>query len=266
MSPDPQQLLTLTAQLAGLGIGIQTLEVLANAAELRDDGLLGWRPGPGRFGAWARLPRRLNYFPGCIWVLRFRALLAALAVFVPYGGAIAAGVLGLLLIVQLYYNRRFTMIAGNCETLFLVCIFAAWVGTLPGGSVRLRSVALLFIALQVAIAYAVAGFDKLRTPTWRNGARLLQIVRDGSYHLSGPARHLGAKPWLARVLAWTVIGLELLLAGAVLVPEPIFGIILAAGLCLHAMIAFAMGLHGFWWAFASAYPSLWFTHAAIYRH
>ncbi|HVU32153.1 MAG TPA: hypothetical protein VHE61_01880, partial [Opitutaceae bacterium] len=102
MALDPQNLLGLTARLAGVGICIQTLEVLANAPELRDDRLLGWQRGPARFGFWSRLPRMLNLFPGCRYTLALRAAVSALVVFIPYGGTLAAGMLGLLLALQLY--------------------------------------------------------------------------------------------------------------------------------------------------------------------
>lgn len=258
MGTDPQPYLALMARLAGAGLFVQSLEVMWNWREMREDGLLGWRPA--RANGLKRLAGRLHAFPLCGWWLGLRALLAALAITGACAGEAGLAVSAALVALQLWYNRRFTMIAGNCETLFLIDLVAVLTGTLPEASHLLRSAALAFVTAHVAIAYAMAGIDKLRSHAWRDGSRLLQVVRDSSYSLPAGAVVLERRPGLTRTLTWTVLALELLLPVAVFLPMPVFVALLAGGLCFHLTVAIVMGLHGFWWSFAAAYPALWFTH------
>ncbi|HWZ95156.1 MAG TPA: hypothetical protein VNW30_08185 [Opitutaceae bacterium] len=262
MAVDPQPFLLLMVRLCGAGILIQSLEVLWNWRELRRDRLLGWRPsalaGPVR-----RLSDWLHGYPACACLLVARAILAAAGIGWAGDRNAAFGIVGAMVVLQLYYNRRFLAIAGNCETLFLVCLVAVMAGASPGASLRLKSAALGFVAVHVALAYAVAGTDKVRSPAWRNGSRLLQVIRDGSYRLPGLAAHLENRPGLARALAWSVVALECLFPVAVFLPNPVFVFFLAGGICFHATIAILMGLHGFLWAFLAAYPAVWFVHALL---
>jgi len=260
MPIDPDPLFALMARLCCIGLLLQTTEVLWNAGELREGRLFGWSATPPTRWRW---PGFLYAYPLCRWLLVTRAALALLGLGADFGGAGGTWLLGGLVILQLYYNRRFRMLAGNCETLFLICLVAVWVGSLPGASSRLKTGAMAFVAIHVGIAYAAAGVNKLRSWSWRSGARLLQVVSAGSYSMPRLAAVLQSHRDFALVLTWGVILLEVAFPLAVFLPTPVFWVILISGVSFHAGLAFAMGLHGFWWAFLAAYPSVWFIHGMM---
>ncbi len=257
MHADPQTCLALTLRLGAAGVLVQSLEVLWQWRELRDERLFGWAKGRRRGTS------LLWGFPGCVWLLVARAAFAASGVIVPYESTAACAVAGGLVLAQLGYNRRFTMLAGNSETMFLVALAAAWVGTLPGASVRLQSGALLFLAAHALLAYFAAGAHKLGSRLWRSGARLRQIARFGSYELPPLAWRFVETRRGAIMVSWMLIALELTLPGAIFFPAPVFWAVLAAGFAFHTVVAVTMGLHGFWWAFAAAYPAIVFAHELV---
>jgi hypothetical protein len=263
MTSDPQTFLTLTLRLAAVGVLIQSLEVLWCWRELREHGLFGWSEDGRPADPVRRIVGALWRFPGCAWMVAVRAMLAAVALLICYGSTAASWLTGGLVLAQLGYNRRFTMLAGNSETILLVALAAAWVGTLPEGSGRLQCGALLFLAAQALLAYLAAGAHKLRSRLWRSGARLAQIAQFGSYELPEIARGAIGTRRRAQLASWAVIAIELALPCAPFLPTPIFWTLLAAGFAFHTAIAVLMGLHGFWWAFAAAYPAIVFAHRLV---
>jgi hypothetical protein len=263
MNTDPQAYLALTLRLAASGVLIQSIEMLARWRELRDDGLFGWQTNGQRASLVRWVVGLLWRFPGCAWMVAVRAMLAVSALLVAYGSAGASWIAGGLVVAQLAHNRRFTMLAGNSETIFLVALAAACLGTLPAATARLQQGALIFLAAHALLAYWAAGAHKLGSPLWRSGARLSQIAQFGSYALPDEVRRAASDRGRARWGSWAVIGLELGLPCALFFPAPVFWGFLAAGLMFHTIIAVFMGLHGFWWAFAATYPAIVFAHHVV---
>lgn len=263
-NPDMGNLLSFGTRWCCIGVVIQSLEVLRNFKDLRDPGLLGWMRSGGPGGGFARRGIQFaNRYPAVAIILALRAI-AAGAIFLDLGAAMKFGVLAFLVMAQLYYNRRFTMLAGNSETMFLVCLVGYWAASLPGGSVLLRSVALMFIAGQILLAYFVAGLNKLISPAWRLGRQMRQIVAGSSYQVPTILVRVCTRRMIARSLCWTVILLQLLFPASVVLPGGFFWFFLTAGLLFHTGVAVIMGLHGFWWSFIAAYPALYFVHVQIH--
>ncbi len=268
---EAQPLFSLAMRLCGVGVLIQSLEVLWNGRELRDHGLLAWEAAEiAATRPIRQLIRTLHRRRFALVLLGVRAIAAGICVVIPYDNAAVFWLLGGLVAAQLYYNRRFLMLAGNSDTMYLISLSALFVGALPGGSIRLQSAALLFVAVHLLLAYALAGYDKLVSFAWRNGARLIQIFQDSSYRLPRLAAWISARPRRALILSRGVIALELLFPLCVALPSAGFWALVAGGLLFHFAVAVTMGLHGFWWSFLSGYPALWFVHvqvsAAIYGH
>lgn len=257
---DAVALLALTLRLSAVGIFIQSCEVLSHGRELCAGRLFGRIDR--RTSWWRNLIRVADDFPGCAWILAMRAALAATAVFVPYPSVMAFVVAAALVSIQLYYNRRLVILAGNCETVFLIALVAAGAGALPQVDAWVRGVALAFMAAQVVLAYFVAGLHKLRSRAWSDGQRLRQIAADGPYLWPSFALPL-ARGNLARLSSWWIIGWELAMPAALVLPSPYFEAMLVGGVVFHGLVAVVMGLHGFWWSFMAAYPGLIYVHGKI---
>lgn len=257
-------LLGLTRRLCCVGVLLQSTELAWHRRELRADGLLGWTVSPTPTANPARLLARwLNDYPGCRVALIFRAVAALAGVLLPDHSALILATAGSLVLAQLFYNRRFAAVGSDSDTMQLACFAAVFVGHLPGERAVLGAAALAFLAGQVLIAYAASGFDKVRSRRWRTGVQLVVIFQHGIYRCAPLGHWLERHPLLARTLTWSVILLELLFPASVLLPATAFWIILAGGLGFHAAVAVTMGLHGFWWSFAAAYPALYFVHQRL---
>lgn len=255
-------MLALVTSICGVGVALQSLEVWRNSREFSAGRLLGWlHPEGPTANPVAMLTRCLYQPPAPQAILLARAGAALACLVLPYGSLAVCGLLAWLVIAQLYFNRRFTILRGNCDTLTLVCLSAAFAGSLPAASPRLQAAALAFVAFHAALAYAMTGYDKLKSPLWRDGTRLAHILQDGNYRFpplaDWPLRH---PRWVA-VGAWSVILLELLFPLCVVLPPEGFWLFIAGGVVFHAAVAFMMGLHGFWWTFVSSYPAFYFFHA-----
>lgn len=263
---DPVAMLALGTRLCCVGVVLQSLEVLWQAREFSAGGLLAWPKSPPAPANPARhLARSLYQPPGPQLILATRTAAASACLFLPYGSATICWVLAGLITGQLYFNRRFDLLRGNCDTLTLVCLTAAFAGSLPAASSRLRAAALGFIAFHAALAYFMTGYDKLRSALWRDGTRLRQILQDGNYRFPPLAHALARHPRWVAVGAWSVILLELLFPLCVILPPAGFWFFIAGGIIFHATVAFMMGLHSFWWTFVSTYPAFYFVHSLCAR-
>ena len=262
---DARTMLSLVAQICCAGVMLQSLEVLWNWRELAEGRLLGWPSSrtPASNPA-VSLVRTSYQSPGSIVILAWRAGAALACAFLPYGTVPVFWLLASLVVAQMYFNRRFSVLFGNCDTIALVCLSAACAGGLPSATPRLQSAALVFVAFHAALAYVMTGYDKLKSPLWRDGTRLVQILQDGNYRLPPLGDCLARHPLFVAACAWSVILLELLFPLCVTLPPSGFWLFITGGLIFHASVAFTMGLHGFWWSFASAYPAFYFVHACVF--
>ncbi len=260
------QLLGLSLRICCIGVIVQSAELIRHRRELREDGLLGWVGSDAPAPLLGRLIRRLHREPAALFILVQRALLAAVCLALPDGSALVAGALALLVLSQLYYHRRFAVIASDSEVMQLICLGACLAGNLPGSTPRLQAVALGFLALQVLIAYTASGVDKLSSPAWRSGLRLRLSLLHSPHRCVPLGEWLGRHGRVAEVTSWAVALVEITFPLCLLLPEAGFWGYLAAGLAFHALVAITMGLHGFWWAFGAAYPALYFLHSLLATH
>jgi hypothetical protein len=260
---DSEALLGFSWRLGCIGVLLQSIEVAWHRRELREDGLLGWQfTAEASGGRLRKAIRKLSLHPAALLILWARFALAGLGVFLPAGVG-SSVVLFLLLMAQLYYNRRFSAIASESDAMELIVLAAVWAGSFPGASSRLQSLALVFLAAHVLIAYLASGCDKVTTRSWRSGEHLTLVFLHSFQRRPMLGEFLRRHPRLACAGAWSVILLELSFPVCLVLPDAGFWLFLACGLLFHGLVAFVMGLHGFFWAFAAGYPGLYFVHARL---
>jgi hypothetical protein len=262
---DTLTLLTLTTRLLCFGLVLQSIELLANARELRDDGLLGWRELRGRlFGPQGKL-RWLHTSPSCLGFVASRALAAGTGLLLPFESPAMPAALAVLVATQAYCNHRFRMIHEGSDSMFLLGLVAVFAASLDPSEPRLHVAGLLFLAGQALLAYFAAGWDKLRAAPWRNGTLPTRALQFGAHRFEPLGHALARRPAVARALAWFVISLELAFPLAVLSPPSVFWVFVGAGVLFHAGVAFCMGLHGFFWSFLAAYPAFYYVNQMLLR-
>lgn len=260
---DTLALLTITVRLLCAGVALQSIELLANARELRDDGLLGWQERRGRlFGPQGRL-RQLHAFPACVWVLALRAAAALAGLVLPLAGGAMPWCLAALFATHAYYNHRMKMVHEGSDSMFLIGLGAVLAAAIDVHDSRMRAAALFFFAGQVLLAYGAAGWDKLRAPAWRDGTLPTRALQHGAHRFEPLGDFFAHRPAVARVFSWHVILLELLFPLCVVLPPSVFWLFAGAGVLFHGSVAFCMGLHGFFWSFVAAYPAIYFTTQSV---
>ncbi len=125
------------------------------------------------------------------------------------------------------------------------------------------TVAVAFIAGQLALPYVAAGVAKLLSADWRGGSAIVGILSTDTYGHRA-LQQVVNRPSVARLLCWSVIGFEvgfpllLTLGGIGLVVSAI------AAVAFHAGVAHFMGLNLFLWAFLAALPCVAATRQAIF--
>lgn len=210
------------AEIAPRGLGRLSLFALMDAEPARWIAVIllivvvsGWRP---------RLTGALHW-----WV---SASFAASAVIVEGGDQVCAILSLLLLPVTLSDPRKWHWQHGPRATEESLSAFLA------------RS-ALFMIRLQIAVIYFVAAIGKFQVPEWVNGTVLYYWFTHPVFGMTGWREALAAPvitTWLVVPLTWGVLGVELLLAMALVGPFRMQRVMFAIGVSFHLGIAIVHGL------------------------
>ncbi|WP_280362482.1 hypothetical protein [Nocardia wallacei] len=241
--------------ICGIGLAYSAVRDLRAGREYAAGGILSWDViGAGRL----RIFHPLLAWRGYRWVLTAQLIaggcsIAVFALPVPVAAALA-WTLAAACMLTLYRSAQ--GLDGADQMAALNTIAAAGALTAGGGVGRLL---LAFLAGQLVLSYLIAGVAKVASPVWRNGSCLALILSTDSFGSPGLAAALRTRPALALLLAWGVIGFEVLFAGACALPGVPLWSFFAAGLVLHLTIAVTMGLVNFLFAFTAAYPALLYT-------
>lgn len=251
-----------TERLTGIALALQTSELLQLRRAWSDDGI--WR--------WALLaPEHRRLFGPLRWLLagllperRFAALLglrglAALALAVGVGGRLAP----FLLLTQLAIGVRFRgTFNGGSDAMSVVLLTSLTLAQLFPASATAQKAALLYLGVQLTLSYFVAGAAKLPHAEWRSGRALSSVVRDRQYGApSWLVRGLGAER-RAALLSWCVLGFECGFPLAWSGPGACTALA-ALGVCFHLGVWLLFGLNHFVFAWAAAYPALFWCSQLV---
>ena len=259
----------LSGLLLAVGLSISFVEQLANRRHLGGDGVLSWRilrlarraetAAPGGRDTLALVLDR----PGILFVLALHGTALAMMVGSLAVGTFVPAVQGLLVATLLTLHFRNWYSLEGADQMMAIVAAAIFFHSLAPDDPLIARAALWFVALQAVLAYFAAGVGKLAAPLWRSGEGLRQIVNTETYGSPRMARLLHDRPLLARLLSWNVIGFQALFPAALLLGTTGAAVFLLWGLTFHAGSALVMGLHRFLWAFAAAYPAVWYCAGSI---
>ncbi|HKP57018.1 MAG TPA: hypothetical protein VJV78_09870 [Polyangiales bacterium] len=231
---------------------LQTIELWQIRRHFSDDGVWTWT-------ILREEQRELAWPARCAlgWVMPYRSFEGLLIARLVAAVALLAGaswVTPFLLFSQVAICVRFRgTFNGGSDYMSVTILLALCFALVP----QLQRAALMFIAVQTLLSYFNAGVVKLRQPAWRSGQALLAFVSaQPSVSALRLAALLGA-PRRRRLLARAVIGYECLTPLALLDPR-LCALILALGLGFHLSNALVFGLNRFLFAWAAAYPALFF--------
>jgi hypothetical protein len=244
-----------TERLTGFALALQTIELLQLRRAWSDDGIWRWAllaPEhrqlvlPLRWLFARVLPARP--FAVMLWL----RTLAAVAMVT----GVSRGLAPFLLFTQLAIGVRFRgTFNGGSDAFSVVLLTALSLAQLYPASAAAQRAALLYIAVQLTLSYFTAGVAKLKYADWRSGRALSNAVVAGRY---------GAPGWLVRALdgktrlglvSWGVLGFECAFPLAWSGPSACL-VLMGMGLCFHLGAWLLFGLNRFVFAWAAAYPAL----------
>lgn len=191
-----------------------------------------------------------------------RALAAArLALAAPLVLGVAQGwaCLALLAHAAAHLSRYDGPYNGGADRMAVLCLACLSVARWAPGAAE---AAMGYLAGQLLLSYAVAGWVKLANPDWRSGQALRDVFLFSAYPVSEQVRGLAARPRLLRAGGWAVMLLEGLFPLAMLHPLALAAA-LAAAAAFHLANAALFGLNRFVWAWLAAYPSVIWLQARL---
>jgi hypothetical protein len=263
MTLDASEALAWTARLAGAGIVLGTIELWQLRPVAADDGVWRWQTLRGELDA---LSRPLGALLG--WLLRPRRFAAVLVLRAIAAVALVAGaavpaiarvapplLLATQLLVQLRWRGSFN---GGSDFMTLAVLCALTVAGLGGARPQVALGCVLYIAVQAATSYFLAGVAKLRRPSWRDGRAPAFFAAHTVFAAPPAPRALFASRAGALTLAWLTLAFECGFPLALLVPSLTVPW-LAIGLAFHAGNAWVFGLNRFLFAWAATWPAVWYA-------
>lgn len=265
LHPDPDQALALAVRLCAVGQLVGLLELALCRSELRDSGFLDWsmignlslrtRTRTGRLIR--RQFRRLT--PRWLVVLVLADTLVAGALLIwPASVALIAGAV----VLQVAILKRHHITIDGSDEMTLVVLGACLLGRIGGDAISYRA-AVSFLAAELALAYAVAGFAKATSSHWRSGRAFTVIAQTRMYGQPLVASLVRRHPGVGRAAGYSVVAWESLAFLTLTAPRPVVYALLVAGIGFHVGCAAVMGLNRFLWGFVASYPAILCTNAAI---
>jgi hypothetical protein len=267
--------LALTEALAAVGIAVSSAEAIACRAMLRSKGLLSWEllrlrskwfavsPGANALSTLFRYPNVL--------VLYFLRLVFALLVFfnntnvLHVGPTVVTTAILILAAAHALLAIRCAVGGDGAQQLLGLILTASGLCRVVGGGTLAVRAAVLFIALQVSLSYATAGWAKATSTLWWNGHYLGRILSTRAYGTRRIGQYLLSKPLVSRQLSRLVIVLEIVFPLALVLPQPLCYLLIGAMLGFHVTSALVMGLGNFVWAFGATYPAVLYANE-IFQH
>lgn len=196
-----------------------------------------------------RQPGTLSLF------LTLRVLAAAATVyFFAYQSPLAA--VSTAMVIGITYLKYFRVPLGSTGAQMMQRFIWAslFLFALAQGSIAETAV-LGFIAFQGLFSYFVAGVSKLRTPSWRDGTAVAQVVATKAYGTSFTATL--PHPGISAFLTYSTLVFEIACPFLVLLGVEATLIFFAMGLLFHLGIAVVSGLTAFLFAFPATYPAIY---------
>lgn len=257
--PSRMAALSRMERLAAVTHLVASLEYLARDRDRRWGGLNNWAVTRRNFQLG---PRTLEWVLDALAdrrvtvTLHLMRIVAAASFLAPAGRrARLAGDATLSATSLALYPRHHYGTDGSDQVAFLVQTVAT-AARAGQGRTRVVDACLWYVALQAVMSYAVSGWAKVVSPTWRSGAALHGITRTLTYGDRTTWELLSRYPRASRVLGLTLLTMECSFPAVFLARGRLTPWLSAAATAFHLANARVMGLGRFVWSFVSMHPAV----------
>jgi len=256
----PENALVWCARITSFSLMLCSLEFLLNARVLCDEGLMSWELGRVRNPrlltrfTW-RLYNSIVGYPQILFWIGLEFILALSILLGPAHWTISAFPgLSIYFLSLLKQNRTAFGFDGADQISSYVMLAIGVSGLSPVPISRIACI--VFIAFQVSLAYATAGWAKLPMLGWRDGFYLTGILKTNIYGTPQVGDVLEHYPLAAKLVTRSMLLWECTFPIAPFLPAPMAYGYLATGVLFHAGNAVLMRLNTFFWSFLGTYPAL----------
>jgi hypothetical protein len=255
--------LFLTERLIGFALILQTIELFQLRKTYSKNGIWTWNHLRHEFeNLWLPLRVLLDWFLSdrhflIFLVLRLILIIAGLIVVTPL-------LWGLILLSTILITMRWRgTFNGGSDYMSVIVLIAVLICLTTDKSPIWSALALGYVGLQCCLSYFIAGVAKLRHASWRDGTAVRGFLQSNYYGSPELIRNYHFKNLRStQALGWVIMIFECVFPLALLNPKTcLYMISFAFG--FHILNATIYGLNRFVWAWAAAYPSLYWCSQFI---
>ena len=187
------------------------------------------------------------------YLLLTRLILSVLLILFP---SKFYGTIFLVFVIQLLFNLRNKLALSGADQMRTILLFGLSIMSFKFN--LLFIIGLLFIILQLYISYFFTGYNKIKSPVWRNGKAMIWVLNSnlfGNHFLQSFLIKRGKL--FNQILCWGIILFQLLFPFIASINCTVV-YILFMGFIFHLSLAFISNLNDFFWTYTSAYPLVYF--------
>ncbi|MEW6056674.1 MAG: HTTM domain-containing protein [Bdellovibrionota bacterium] len=251
------QALIWTQNLIALAVFLQTLEFLQIRKTWGKNPIWDWEVIRIEFQF---LPRYLRFFLDAvlnnsrfIFLLLIRAVAAVFVFFIPHP-AFFFILLSTTVLISLRWRGTFN---GGSDFMTLIVLTALVLGGLFAHTPGAQTACLWYIAFQTSSSYFISGLAKITKRNWRTGKALKGFFESTVYEPSPVLGFASRRPRVLFFASWFVMIFECTFPVALVNPNLCLAY-LGLALGFHLANFYVFGLNRFLFAWAAAYPALYF--------
>lgn len=256
-------LLLLIAVLSSIGALISNLEWLKLSSHFKDEGLFSWRVRQIRANQLVHpklspLINQIFSYPNIVYFFAFRVILILLLIFsfkhFTISGTLCLIIAATSIILSIRGNEGTT----GADQMHTVSVLTIGLCLLSPSTI-VHQCCLIFLTLQLVLAYSTSGWIRIMQPTWRNGQDLLAVLRQHTYGNYTIWKFAKTHNGFLRVVSLSILIFECAFPLALFLPLHFVYFFLVAGILFHISNAFIMGLNTFTWSFLPLYVAFYWT-------
>jgi hypothetical protein len=256
-----------------VAVVLQALQVLVESKQYGASGIYSYavlrKPFSWMSKGWQGFVlNRLCESPSYLLFIALQMIAAVLVIFHLFPSLLGCFILMILLVHLLSCLRHKAGLDGaqQMQTIIFASLLLFYMSSDP----LAKTDCLLFIGLQVLLAYLTAGVVKVKSSAWRSGTALGNILQGARFRNEKVSHMVRKYPLLAKIVCWSIFTGECLFPLLVLTGTQSCLLVLVAGILFHLTIALVMGLNSFFWSFVATYPAVLFLantfQIAIHSH
>jgi hypothetical protein len=248
---------------ASFAVVLQTLEYFQIRSTFGSEGIWSWQVLKRDFLSLSRPIFATFLSDRAFLLLLALRLCAALAAPFFEGGLLWSFLWFSTFAVALRWRGNFN---GGSDSMMLIVLASLAVTELFGQeNLAVARVCLGYVATQTCLSFFIAGVVKIRKEKWRSGDALLGFLSSDYYAVPALLGNAFTRSQnLVRGASWLVILFECLFPLALAHPSVCF-IFIGCALAFQLTNAVVLGLNRFLWAWASAYPALFWLSTYLYE-